>query len=220
MNVITFLNQGNGTVWAEVRDGDATVYRTTEYVTERMAYADAYCWVAFHGGETKMTESLVKPGERFKAMGDFSKEVGTCWREFSAEHVMQRIATYAEHGVPAVRKTGPRGEYIEIGRNGSSYAQYHVMAADAPDSTDRNVMLTPNGVETKTRPELYGTPAYFGKVEWFDVVDRVTDELLMPWEVSRVDGKEVIVNGPKGLVITGLKSLTEAAEAIHLQRIS
>jgi hypothetical protein len=57
MNVITFTTGilGGNKVWAEVRNGETTVYRTTEYVTERMAYADAYCWLAFHGGEKNMT---------------------------------------------------------------------------------------------------------------------------------------------------------------------
>jgi hypothetical protein len=45
MNVVTFTT---GTkVWAEVRNGDVTLYTTPEYFTERMAYADAYCWRAF-----------------------------------------------------------------------------------------------------------------------------------------------------------------------------
>jgi hypothetical protein len=79
---------------------------------------------------------------------------------------------------------------------------------------EMNVMLTPNGVETKTRPEFYGTPAYFGKVEWFDVVDRESNELL-PWTVSRVDGGECIVNHPNGCPVTGLASLHAAAEVIH-----
>lgn len=80
-----------------------------------------------------------------------------------------------------------------------------------------NVMLTPDGIETFTRPEYYGSPAYFGKVEWFDVVDRETDELL-PWTVSRVDGGEVVVNHPSS-VVPGLTSLTAAAEVISAQRI-
>lgn len=212
--------KANGRFFTVVRDGALVVHITRKYLTRRMAEAAAKCWVAFHGnGETKMSESLVKPGERFMCCGDFSKE-GPVWREFSAEYVKERIALFAEHGAEAVRKTGPRGEYIEIGQGGSAYAQYHVMAADAPDSTERNVMLTPAGVETKTRPEYYGHPAYYGKIEWFDVMDRATGELLMEWRVSRVDGREVIVNGPNGLIMPGLRTLREAAEGIHLERIS
>lgn len=81
-----------------------------------------------------------------------------------------------------------------------------------------NVMLTPNRVDAFTRPEAYGTPAYFGKVEWFDVVDRETNELL-PWTVSRVDGGECIVNRDGGGVWAGLVSLNSAAELIHGQRM-
>lgn len=81
-----------------------------------------------------------------------------------------------------------------------------------------NVMLTPNSVECFARPEYYGTPAYFGKVEWFDVVDRETNELL-PWTVSRVDGKECVVNHPSEGVDAGLTSLNAAAELIHGRRM-
>lgn len=81
-----------------------------------------------------------------------------------------------------------------------------------------NVMLTPNHVDTFARPEAYGTPAYFGKVEWFDVVDRETNALL-PWTVSRVDGKECVVNHPSQGVVAGLYSLNTAAELIHARRM-
>jgi hypothetical protein len=45
MNVVTFTTGAR--VWAEVRKGGVTLYTTPEYLTERMAYADAYCWRAF-----------------------------------------------------------------------------------------------------------------------------------------------------------------------------
>jgi hypothetical protein len=45
MNVVTSTT---GTkFWSEVRDGDATLYTTPQYLTERMAHADAYCWRVF-----------------------------------------------------------------------------------------------------------------------------------------------------------------------------
>jgi hypothetical protein len=81
-----------------------------------------------------------------------------------------------------------------------------------------NVALTPDGVETLTRQAYYGTPHYFGKVEWFDVLDRETDEMLTAWRVSRVDGGEVVVNGPQGYVITGVTSLRAACELISTKR--
>lgn len=81
-----------------------------------------------------------------------------------------------------------------------------------------NVMLTPNRTESCTRPGAYGTPGYFGRVDWFDVVDRETNELL-PWSVSRVDGGEVVVNHPSDGVIPGLRSLNAAAELIHARRM-
>lgn len=81
-----------------------------------------------------------------------------------------------------------------------------------------NVLLTPNHVETFTRAEFYETPAYYGKVEWFDVVDRETNELL-PWTVSRVDGKECVINHPSEGVSAGLYSLRTAAELIHERRM-
>lgn len=81
-----------------------------------------------------------------------------------------------------------------------------------------NVMLTPNRTETVTRPEAYGTLAYFGRVEWFDVVDRETNELL-PWTVSRVDGKECVINHPTEGVTPDLSSLRNAAEVIHARRM-
>lgn len=78
------------------------------------------------------------------------------------------------------------------------------------------VILSPGEVETRNRPEYYGTPAYFGKVEWFDVFDRETDEML-DWTVSRVDDKEITVNHPRYGVVTGLSSLRAAAEVCHEQ---
>jgi hypothetical protein len=66
------------------------------------------------------------------------------------------------------------------------------------------------------RQESYGTPAYFGKVEWFDVVRRNSDDMLMQWRVSRVDGKEIVVNGPRGL-IHSVDSLRAAVEFIAAQ---
>ncbi|NYI06079.1 hypothetical protein [Allostreptomyces psammosilenae] len=80
-----------------------------------------------------------------------------------------------------------------------------------------DVQLTPNHVDTFTRPEFYGTPAYMGKVEWFDVVDRATGALLR-WVVSRVDGNEVIVNHPSYGVTGGLATLRSAVELIKVQR--
>lgn len=207
-----------GKFFTVVRDGAPVVHITRKYLTRRMAEAAAKCWVAFHGGETKMMGSLVKSGERFKAMTERA-DVGRCWREFSSEYVTEQVAWYAKYNIAAVRKTGPMGEYIEIGRNGSSYAQYHVMTADAPVSTERNVMLSPNDVETKTRPEFRGIPSYFGKVEWFDVFDRATNDILTPWQVARVDSREIVVNGPKGLIETHCRTLREAAEFIHRTRI-
>lgn len=38
----------NGEHVAAVKEGDRIVYVTAEYITERMALADARCWVAFH----------------------------------------------------------------------------------------------------------------------------------------------------------------------------
>ncbi|MBC9729279.1 hypothetical protein [Streptomyces sp. TRM68367] len=87
----------------------------------------------------------------------------------------------------------------------------------APGPWKGNVMLTPNHVHTFTRPQAYGTPYYFGKVEWFDVVDRETDELL-PWTVSRVDGAECVINHPSEGVTPGLPSLRRAAETISARR--
>ncbi|KUN37702.1 hypothetical protein AQJ30_15575 [Streptomyces longwoodensis] len=81
-----------------------------------------------------------------------------------------------------------------------------------------NVMLTPNRTESPTRPEVYGTPAYFGRVEWFDVVDRATNDLL-PWTVSRIDGKECVINHPAEGITAGLSSLRTAAELIHARRM-
>jgi hypothetical protein len=81
-----------------------------------------------------------------------------------------------------------------------------------------NVMLVPNNRQSVTRPECYGTPSYFGTVEWFDVVDRYTNELL-PWTVSRIDGREVTVNHPSQGVDAGLASIRTAAELIHARRM-
>ncbi|MER5352523.1 hypothetical protein ABT093_19600 [Kitasatospora sp. NPDC002551] len=52
-----------------------------------------------------------------------------------------------------------------------------------------NVMLTPNHRQAKRDLSV---------VEWFDVVDARTNELL-PWTVSR-NGDDVAVNGPQGFV--------------------
>lgn len=81
-----------------------------------------------------------------------------------------------------------------------------------------NILLTLNDTETFTREEMRGTPEYFGKVEWFDVVDRESGALL-PWTVSRVDGKKCVVNHPTFGVVPELSSLQIAAELVHAQRM-
>ncbi|GAA2609679.1 hypothetical protein SMC26_39485 [Actinomadura fulvescens] len=82
-----------------------------------------------------------------------------------------------------------------------------------------SVILSPNDTESRIRPEFAGTPAYFGKVEWFDVFDRRTDELL-DWTISRVDGKECVVNHPRYGVVADLSSLNTAAEVCNAQYLS
>lgn len=80
-----------------------------------------------------------------------------------------------------------------------------------------NVLLRFNRNETITRPEAFGTPASFGTVEWFDVYDRETDELLS-WTVSRVDGGRCFVHHPDWET-DDVSTMNTAAELINARRI-
>jgi hypothetical protein len=217
----TTVEARDGKHFGTVRKGDSILYRTPGYYTEGMALADAKCWLAFHGEDTNMDKVTVDMGETYSAMrhkgADFE------WHQPSAQRVADHVADARKFNLCVEIKTGARGQsYIQISDGkGSSYAQYHI-GAEFADYVNRkgwltSVALTPNDVETKTRPEFYGTPAYFGKVEWFDVLDRETGKLL-PWTVSRVDGGEVVVNHPSQGVAAGLTSLGAAAEFIHERR--
>jgi hypothetical protein len=128
MNVITFTT---GTkVWAEVRNGGVTVHTTPEYYSERMAYADAYCWVAFHKGESmSKADALVKPGDRFEA----AEAVTGITRDIPAERVARAIAEAERFNLDVLVRQGTGGrEYIQIGRNGCSYGQYFRVLCDCP----------------------------------------------------------------------------------------
>lgn len=80
-----------------------------------------------------------------------------------------------------------------------------------------NVLLKFSRNETITRPEAFGTPASFGTVEWFDVLDRETSEVLA-YTVSRVDGDRCAVHHPAEGVDT-CRTLNAAAEMINARRI-
>lgn len=80
-----------------------------------------------------------------------------------------------------------------------------------------NVMLKFNRNETVTRPEAFGTPAAFGTLEWFDVVDRETGELLL-WQVNRLSGGVCSVYHPDWMTAT-VHTLNAAAELINGRRI-
>lgn len=118
----TFITIQDGKFIGVVRSGKVVVYKSAAYVTENMAAADARCWMAFHGEEEP---KIVNPGERFAARTKTRAGMRTV--EYSAEHVEAQIAEYAKHGIPAVRRQGATGEYVEIGRDGCSYARYMVI---------------------------------------------------------------------------------------------
>lgn len=212
------VTKENGKSIGRVHQGDRVFHITPGYYTNQMALAAAHCWAAFHWKGEGMDKVEVDLSEVYTVA-----QSGTgVFCEFPAERVARAVAQAYEFGLDVEIKQGAMGQrYIQIGRKGvCSYGQYH-MGADfrdrmVPGASLPSVALTPNDVQMRTRPEYYGTPSYFSKLETFDVFDRDTDALL-PWEVRRVDG-DVIVNGPKGYVQTGLKSLREAAELIAAQR--
>lgn len=180
--------------------------------------------------------------ENLKTAPRYSPEVG----RFTRNRVALVIIRVSSHHEEAWARTGdgrlvrvtPEGEVVENGMGRSpeditlGVGVRRVLAATLPlrrrittptipatkESAPMNVALTPNRVETFTRPEAYGTPQYFGKVEWFDVVDRDTNALL-PWTVSRVDGKECVINHPSEGVTAGFTSLRATAEVIHARRM-
>lgn len=215
MNITTGTQGGKFYAW--VRKGMSILFQTPGYITEAMALADARCWLAFHGGES-MDMVTVDMNEVYVA-----RQKGTgVWREETAERVARAVAEAYRFNLTVEVKEGTMGQrYIQISDGkGSSYSQWH-MGADFRDRVINKyqgaTMLTPAGTENVTRPERYGQPDYYGKIEWFDAIDRETDELL-PYQVSRVDGREVIVNGPKGLILPGLANLQEAVEVINERR--
>ncbi|MCX4547272.1 hypothetical protein [Streptomyces sp. NBC_01500] len=211
-----------GKFFSQVRnshaDGFGILFESSEYLTEGMAHADAKCWLAFHEGEKKMSKVEVDAAEIYTAR----QSVTGVFAEIPAERVAHKVAEAYRFGRVVEVKTGGMGQrYIEISNGkGSAYGQYHV-GAEFRDKVVKphqgKTMLTPRTVKPVTRQEHYGTPAYFGKIEWFDAVDRETSELL-PFEVSRVDQYDITVNGPKGLILTGLASLRDAVEAINARR--
>ena len=115
--------------------------------------------------------------------------------------------------VQVVRIDHVATDFATTGRNWDSVLTVVEDTHPEPSKT----VLTPAGVETSTRPMYRGTAAYFGKSEWFQAHDRNTDACL-PWQVARVDnGREIVVNGPKGLV-TSVSSLADAVALIDTYR--
>ncbi|OKH90483.1 hypothetical protein [Streptomyces uncialis] len=81
MNIKT--TEADGKHYATVVQGDRIVYRTPDYVTARMALADAQCWNAFHGGKHVPTYTLaITPMISGRAMplpGEYATK-GEAWK--------------------------------------------------------------------------------------------------------------------------------------------
>lgn len=121
MNITATENNGKHT--AQVSKGGRIAFQSPEYLTEAMALADAKCWMAFHG-EAELMDEFVKPGDRFTARHGVTHEA----YEINPAELARRIAEARNFNLDVVEKTGPKGNYIEIGRNGCSYGQYHRVA--------------------------------------------------------------------------------------------
>ncbi|MDX2590978.1 hypothetical protein PV343_01390 [Streptomyces sp. WI03-4A] len=215
MNITTKTE--NGKHIAEVRNGAGVVFKTAAYLTEAMALADAQCWVAFHGGET-MGKITVDMNETYCAR----QAVTQIMAEVPAENVRRAVeSAYAAGLVVEIKRDTLDHDYIEISNGkGSSYGKFHIGADFLATFTRKYLgitMLTPRSTETVTRPEQYGRADYFGKIEIFDAIDRMSGEPV-PYQVHRVDHYDITVNGPKGYVQTGLSSLRDAVELINKLR--
>ncbi|MFI8830558.1 hypothetical protein ACIGPN_05970 [Streptomyces afghaniensis] len=129
MDVITYHTEGNR-ITAEVRNGGTTAYTTAPYATERMAYADAYCWLAFHGEKESMTKITADPDEVYT--GYIQKQDGprivTVPTPVTVERVANALAEAERFGLSVDMRRSPAGfRYIEISNGkGSSYSKWWI----------------------------------------------------------------------------------------------
>jgi hypothetical protein len=123
----TTVTAKNGKHTAEVRDAGRLVYRSPQFVTERMALADAGCWVAFHGERDGMGKVEVDPAEIYTAREAVTQQ----FEWVPGEVVARKVASAYEYGLTVEVKVGAMGQqYIQISNGkGSSYGIYHIGAA-------------------------------------------------------------------------------------------
>jgi hypothetical protein len=124
--MITTATAKNGKHTAEVRDGDRVLYRSPEFITERMALADAGCWAAFHGERDGMGKVEVDLNEVYT-----TRQAETLvFAEVPAGDVARSVANAYAHGLTVEIKSGAMSQrYIEISNGkGSAYGQYHIGA--------------------------------------------------------------------------------------------
>ncbi|MEW2302607.1 hypothetical protein AB0958_21985 [Streptomyces sp. NPDC006655] len=77
--------QRNGKHYGEVRNGDRIVFRSAGYITERMALADARCWVAFHGKAVEMVRIPVSGGREVEISLGAMWDVWNLWSRYLGE---------------------------------------------------------------------------------------------------------------------------------------
>lgn len=176
----------NGKHYAEV----GTAYRTPDYLTARMALADAECWNAFNKG-AKM-DDVVTAGEEFEAPMIERRML------YSAAFVSARIAEARRFGVEvSVRTTTDGREYIALHRGGSQYSMF--IRAGRPDLSGMSVTAIPS-------PDLPGA---------YSLTDRATGFHL--GAVVEPEGEAFTLRTTAGEV-KGLASVDAAAETFHASR--
>ncbi|MGI5408209.1 hypothetical protein ACQEV9_15580 [Streptomyces chartreusis] len=100
------ITEANGEFYARVNNGDLIVYVTAEYLTERMALADARCWVAFHGKADAMPtyklaiDPIDTTGGRRALKGEYATKADA-WKAVQGTDFSEPV-TVLEDGEPVM----------------------------------------------------------------------------------------------------------------------
>jgi hypothetical protein len=105
--IVTDYTADNGKTYAEVTEGATVVYRTPDYLTARMAVADAVAWVAFHGPAGAMTLGAIKAYREGLAMRAKMAECLTVTVSTGTHTLTWDVATRLMEGTPNSRNIMP-----------------------------------------------------------------------------------------------------------------